>query len=67
VRIIWGVSDTIFDASSADYLDQTFSHSRGVRRLEGAKLFWPEEQPDVVSMEAISLWNVSLLCPASQC
>ena len=67
LRIIWGTSDTIFDAANADYPEQTFSQSRGVRRLPGAKLFWPEEQPEVVSMEAISLWNVSLLCPDSQC
>jgi haloalkane dehalogenase len=38
-----------------------------VRRLEGAKLFWPEEHPDIVAEEAISLWKVSLLCPDSQC
>jgi pimeloyl-ACP methyl ester carboxylesterase len=66
-RIVWGMADTIFAPSNADYLDQTFSQSRGVRRVEGAKLFWPEEHPGIVSEEAILLWNGSLLCPDSQC
>jgi haloalkane dehalogenase len=66
-RIVWGMADTIFSLSSAEYLDRTFAQSRGVRRLEGGKLFWPEEYPNIVSEEAIALWNVSLLCPDSQC
>jgi hypothetical protein len=41
----------------ADWLDKTFPHSRGVRRLEGTKLFFPEEIPDVVAEEAVRLWN----------
>jgi hypothetical protein len=29
-----------------------------VRLLEGRKLFWPEELPDVVAEEARALWEV---------
>jgi haloalkane dehalogenase len=29
-----------------------------VRRVEGAKLFWPEEYPDLIAQEARSLWGV---------
>ena len=57
VRVVWGIADTIFAAHNADYLARAFGHSRGVRRLAGSKLFWPEERPDIVAEEALSLWN----------
>ncbi|WP_338863167.1 alpha/beta hydrolase [Myxococcus stipitatus] len=57
-RIIWGTGDTIFSQSSADYLDQTFGASRGVRRVPGAKLFFPEEYPDLIAEEARQLWGI---------
>ena len=56
-RIVWGTADTIFSAESPDYLDRVFGNSRGVRRLAGRKLFWPEELPGVVAEEARQLWN----------
>jgi hypothetical protein len=40
-------------------LEQAFGNGRGVRRLDGYKLFWPEERPDVVVEEALRLWGVS--------
>lgn len=58
VRILWGTGDTLFSASSPDWLSRTFPGSRGVRRVEGAKLFWPEEFPDLVAREARKLWGV---------
>jgi haloalkane dehalogenase len=57
VRIVWGTADTVFAAASPDWLDHAFPHSRGVRRVEGAKLFFPEEQPDLIAAEARSLWG----------
>lgn len=57
-RIVWGTADTIFSSTSADYLDRTFGNSRGVRRLQGSKLFWPEECPNVIAEEARRLWGV---------
>jgi len=57
VRIVWGTGDTIFRADSPDWLSRTFPHSRGVRRIEGAKLFWPEEFPEVIAEEAYKLWT----------
>lgn len=56
LRVVWGTGDTIFDPSGPDWLDQTFPRSRGVRRIEGANLFFPEEMPDVVAEEARRLW-----------
>ena len=58
VRILWGTGDTIFSVDSPEWLRRTFPKSRGVRRVEGAKLFWPEEFPDLVAQEARSLWGV---------
>jgi len=57
-RIVWGTGDTIFSPASPDYLDQTFPQSRGVRRVAEAKLFFPEEFPDLIAEEARRLWGV---------
>jgi haloalkane dehalogenase len=57
VRILWGTGDTIFSAESPDWLDHAFPRSRGVRRIEGAKVFFPEEQPDLIAQEARMLWE----------
>src|SRR3982750_1373355 len=54
-RIVWGTGDDIFKLESAAYLDRTLPKSRGVRYLEDAKLFWPEEFPDVIAEEARAL------------
>ena len=56
-RIVWGMADDIFAKESPDYLDAILPNSRGVRRLPKAKLFWPEEYPDVVAEEARRLWG----------
>jgi len=57
-RIVWGTGDTIFSADSPAYLDRSFGNSRGVRRVEGAKLFFPEEFPGIIAEEARRLWGV---------
>jgi pimeloyl-ACP methyl ester carboxylesterase len=58
VRIVWGTADTVFSAASPDWLDHTVPHSRGVRRVEGAKAFFPEEMPDVIAAESRALWGI---------
>nr|WP_225563075.1 alpha/beta hydrolase [Rhodanobacter sp. DHG33] len=58
VRIVWGTGDTIFSQDDAAYLDRTLPRSQGVRRIDGAKLFFPEEFPDVIAEEARKLWGV---------
>jgi haloalkane dehalogenase len=57
-RIVWGKDDTIFSLAGARYLDRTLGHSLGVRYLDNAKLFYPEERPDVIAEEARRLWGV---------
>ncbi|HEY2663640.1 MAG TPA: alpha/beta hydrolase, partial [Candidatus Binataceae bacterium] len=34
-RMVWGTADTTFGVTWAEWLDRTFPHSRGVRRVEG--------------------------------
>ena len=53
------VSSSAFRLDSAAYLDRTLPSSRGVRYLEDAKLFWPEEFPDVITEEARALWRTA--------
>jgi haloalkane dehalogenase len=57
LRVVWGTGDTIFAPSSPDWLHRTFRRSLGVRRLPGAKAFFPEERPDVIADEARRLWR----------
>jgi haloalkane dehalogenase len=62
-RIVWGLKDPIFPVESAEWLDKTLPGSRGVRKLEEANLFFPEEMPDVIAEEALALWGISPLKP----
>jgi pimeloyl-ACP methyl ester carboxylesterase len=56
LRVVWGMGDGFFKTSDADWLDHAYPRSRGVRRVEGAKLFFPEEMPDLIAEEAARLW-----------
>lgn len=56
VRVVWGTGDDIFKPTDPDSLAKMFPVFRGIRRIEGAKLFWPEEYPDILAEEARKLW-----------
>jgi pimeloyl-ACP methyl ester carboxylesterase len=56
-RVLWGTADTIFAVTAPEQLTRSLGNSRGLRRLEGRKLFWPEELPEVVAAEARQLWS----------
>jgi len=58
VRIVWGTGDTVFSQSSPDYLERTFANSRGVLRVPRAKIFFPEEMPELIAEEVMRLWRV---------
>jgi pimeloyl-ACP methyl ester carboxylesterase len=60
-RMVWGLKDTLFGVEWAEWLDRTLPGSRGVRRVEGANLFFPEEMPDIIAQEALALWDISPL------
>ncbi|SFK79661.1 alpha/beta fold hydrolase [Lysobacter sp. cf310] len=59
VRVVWGMGDTIFSPAGAEHLERSFGRYQGTRRLEGSKLFWPEERPDVIAEEALRLWDAA--------
>lgn len=58
-RMLWGTADIHFDTSWAYWLDRRLPRSRGVRLVEGAKLFFTEESPDLVAEEARVLWRTA--------
>lgn len=55
-RVVWGMGDTFFSKDSAAYLDRVLPNSRGVRAIPQAKLFFPEEMPELIAEEARQLW-----------
>jgi pimeloyl-ACP methyl ester carboxylesterase len=55
-RMVWGTADPLFPVRWAEWLDRTLPKSRGIRLVEGGKLFWPEERPDILASEATALW-----------
>lgn len=57
-RIVWGTADKIFSQASPNYLARTVGNSLGVRRVAGAKLFFPEEMPELIAEEARWLWSL---------
>jgi pimeloyl-ACP methyl ester carboxylesterase len=57
-RMVWGTADKPFPVVWAEWLDRTIPGSRGVRLVDGGKLFWPEELPDLIAEELEALWSV---------
>ena len=57
-RMVWGLKDILFGVEWAEWLDRTLPGSRGVRKVAGANLFFPEEMPDLIAEEAMRLWGV---------
>jgi haloalkane dehalogenase len=56
-RIVWGMNDRIFSPENIGYLVAVLPQVTGIRRIPQAKLFFPEELPDVVAEEALTLWR----------
>ena len=58
VQLVWGAADDIFPLSDAEYLSGVLPGSLGIRRVEGGRLFFAEEYPDVIAEAAKKLWGV---------
>lgn len=56
-RVVWGMADDVFGPRGVDHLEDTLGALQGMRRVEGARLFFPEEFPDLLAAEALALWN----------
>ncbi len=59
-RMVWGLKDTLFPVDGAEWLDKTLPGSRGIRHVDDARLFFPEEMPDLIAEEAVRLWDVKI-------
>lgn len=57
-RMVWGLKDPLFGVEWAEWLDRMLPGSRGVRRVAGANVFFPEEMPELIAEEAMRLWGV---------
>lgn len=55
-RMVWGTGDPLFPVEWARWLDEALPQSRGIRFVDGAKLFFPEEFPEIIEAEARRLW-----------
>ena len=55
--MVWGLEDVLFGVQWAEWLDRALPGARGIRRVERANLFFPEEMPDLIAEEAKRLWN----------
>lgn len=58
-RMVWGMKDELFPIEWAEWLHRTLPGSTGIRRVEGANLFFPEEMPELIAEEAKLLWAKS--------
>lgn len=52
--MVRGLGDSLFPVEWAEWLDTNLPESRGIRRVPGAKLFFPEEMPDVIA--GLAVW-----------
>jgi pimeloyl-ACP methyl ester carboxylesterase len=55
--ILWGTADVFFREDDIDYLVSVLPDVRHIRRVDDAKLFFPEEQPELVVEAARKLWT----------
>jgi pimeloyl-ACP methyl ester carboxylesterase len=55
--VVWGTADSIFSIDGLHYLTENIGNLRFAERLDGYKLFWPEERPDVIRDQALRLWK----------
>jgi len=54
--ILWGTGDKFFKPSNVEYLRGVLPNVKQVRHVEGAALFFPEENPGLVADAARDLW-----------
>lgn len=57
--MMWGDKDVFFPPEWAHWLGKTIPGTRKVEILEGARLFFPEERPEVFSAAAREHWAIA--------
>lgn len=62
--VVWGTDDAFFPVKWAYWLRDTIPGCRKVIELDGARLFFPEERPDVLADALREHWRVADESPA---
>ncbi len=57
--VVWGTGDIFFPVKWAYWLRETIPGCRKVIEIEGARLFFPEERPDVLSDALREHWQAT--------
>jgi len=58
-QIIWGLDDVFFDVQWAHWLKRTIPGAERVVEVPGAKLFFPEDQPQALIVPLREFWQPS--------
>jgi pimeloyl-ACP methyl ester carboxylesterase len=57
VQVLWGTADDFFETKWAHWLKDTLPNVVEVVELAGAKVFWPEERPELLNRKLRELWT----------
>lgn len=55
--IVWGLKDIFFNVKWAYWLKDTIPGARAVVEVEDARLFFPEDRPDSLSVPMLAFWD----------
>jgi pimeloyl-ACP methyl ester carboxylesterase len=55
--IVWGLKDFFFDKKWAYWLKDTIPGAKRVVEVEDARLFFPEDRPDMLAAPMLEFWN----------
>jgi pimeloyl-ACP methyl ester carboxylesterase len=59
VLVLWGAADPFFDLEHARWLQANLRAVREVVEVEGGRVFWPEERPELLNEKLRELWSSS--------
>jgi pimeloyl-ACP methyl ester carboxylesterase len=54
--VLWGNADGFFPMATAHWLRDHLANVTQLVELDGARLFWPEEQPDLLNRKLREHW-----------
>jgi pimeloyl-ACP methyl ester carboxylesterase len=55
--VLWGAADDFFPLERAKWLEQNLPHVEELVELPGARVFWPEEQPELLNRKLSEFWT----------
>jgi pimeloyl-ACP methyl ester carboxylesterase len=57
VLVLWGTADPFFAVDSAHWLRDNLKKVEEVLEIDGAPVFWPEEQPELLNRKLREFWT----------